>query len=65
MADAQATASGLANKAYQAIPEGTAATLQSYAGAAVQKAQEVLPPALGGSTVGLQCYLALDLLHID
>lgn len=49
--DAQATATGLANKAYSAIPEGTAATIQGYAGAAVGKAQEVLPPALGGTTV--------------
>lgn len=54
--DAQATATGLANKAYSAIPEGTAATIQGYAGAAVGKAQEVLPPALGGTTVSCRIH---------
>lgn len=49
--DATNTASGLATAAYQKVPEGTAATVQSYVGAAVAKAQEVLPPALGGTTV--------------
>jgi len=47
--DAANTARGAAASAYNAVPEGTAATLQSYTGAAVAKAQEVLPPALGGS----------------
>lgn len=51
LADVQATATNLANKAYQAVPEGTAESVKGYAGAAVTKAQEVLPPALGGSTV--------------
>lgn len=69
MADAQATATGLANKAYQTVPEGTAATIQGYVGAAVQKAQEVLPPALGGSTVSRHCIafmsVGTQLTYID
>ena len=66
LADAQATASGLANRAYSAVPEGTAATVQSYVGAAVHKAQEVLPPALGGTTVSLLSLSPLSfLLAVD
>lgn len=45
-----ATAQNLAGQAYNAIPEGTGETVRAYAGAAQAKAQEVLPPALGGST---------------
>lgn len=50
LADAQAAAQKAAATVSSIVPEGTAATLQSYVGAAQTKAQEVLPPALGGST---------------
>lgn len=50
LADAQAAAQKAAATVGSVVPEGTAATLQSYVGAAQSKAQEVLPPALGGST---------------
>ena len=50
MADAQAAAQRAAASVSSVVPEGTAATLQSYVGAAQSKASEVLPPALGGST---------------
>lgn len=43
------TTRNAAATAYNAVPEGTGATIQGYTGAAVGKAQEVLPPALGGS----------------
>jgi hypothetical protein len=52
--DVANTTRGAAASAYNAVPEGTAATIQSYTGAAVAKAQEVLPPALGGSAVRIQ-----------
>jgi len=50
LADAQAAAQRAAATVGSVVPEGTASTIQSYVGAASNKAQEVLPPALGGST---------------
>lgn len=47
--DVSATAQNVAAQAYARVPEGTADTVKSYVGVAVGKAQEVLPPALGGS----------------
>lgn len=54
--DATNSAQNLAGSAYNAVPEGTAATLRGYADAAIHKAQEILPPAFGGSPVSLSFY---------
>jgi len=47
--EAAAKAQGLANAAYSKLPAGTADTIKGYVGAAQAKANEILPPALGGS----------------
>ena len=60
--DASNSAQNLAGSAYNAVPEGTAATLKGYAGAAISKAQEVLPPALGGSPVSYSIHFAVKWL---